>query len=184
MLAGMGVRRQIALVADYSDLVRCLRARREELNISLAELDAVCGFASGTAAKYLSELPDNAMTWGKQRNNWRSLGPKSFGAILFALGLALSVVEDEAALRQAGEMTRRKRNQVRHRAGKHDGKHVSVSLELLRSIASKGGGERAKRLSGRRRTQIARKAAQARWAALSATGAHRPVNGSISSPSG
>jgi hypothetical protein len=180
MLADMGGDcRQLALVADYSDLVRALRARREELDISFAELDHACGFSAGTTAKYLAPPPDKVTLGGKQRNNWRAFGPKSFGAILFARGLALSVIEDDGALRQAEpHKPRDKRGTHPRHIGKHTGKHASVSLELLRSIASKGGVERAKRLSGRRRRQIARNAAQARWQH------HRPVNGSISPSSG
>jgi hypothetical protein len=48
-------------------------------------------------------------------------------------------------------------------AVRHGAKHFLVSKRWVRKIGRKGGEQRAKNLSPRRRSAIARKAAKARW---------------------
>lgn len=152
----MAERNQLALVADYNDFVRALRARREQLNISMAELDAACGFAAGTAAKYLIEVPPDAKFWGQGRTHARILGHKSFGTMLFCLGLALSVIEDAAALRQAGEFKPRNRSYVR--------KQVAVCPWLITPATAREMAVLANAsMTPARRQKRARTAAKARW---------------------
>jgi hypothetical protein len=95
--------RRIAVVSDYAELVSCLRARAEALNISNETLDGVTGLTSGYAGKLLS------------RRFRRTLGRVSLGVLLAALGLRLVVEEDPAALdRVRDRLTQRKAN-GRHR---------------------------------------------------------------------
>jgi hypothetical protein len=101
-------------ISDYQGLVQALRARREALGISFAELEAFAELPTGYAAKILHQ-PPASMKLSKERNNWRMLGPRSFGAILYALGLALVVVEDPVAARSAKQLPKRAESCVRHR---------------------------------------------------------------------
>jgi hypothetical protein len=74
------------LIRDINDLVAAIRARRDELNVSHELLDHLAGLQSGYTSKLLAPEP------------MKGLGPMSLPALLGALGVALVLVEDSAAI--------------------------------------------------------------------------------------
>ena len=169
MLRPMTEPRQIATVTTYPGLVAALRTRVEELSASGETLDEVSGLPAGYVSKLLSPNPV------------RRVGMKSLGPLLGALGLALVVVEDEAAMARYGKrLIKRDERLVRVlavRSGR--GKHTLTSVRFLRKIASDGGDARAAKLGPRRRKQIARQAALVRWSEIKAA-----VSGTAKAASG
>ncbi len=161
----MTERRQLALVVEYSDLIAVLRNRRVALGISFDQLDETCGFARGTSLKMLSIPPADGRSRveGKGRLNWRALGPRTLGKILDALGAALMVVEDRAALKQADYVARRE-SYVR----KDMRMLPAGSIKLLDNMQNRENLAqmqllRSAKVPPHRRRAIARQAARARW---------------------
>ncbi|BBF92666.1 helix-turn-helix domain-containing protein [Blastochloris tepida] len=74
------------IVSDYRALVQCLRDRKDDLGISLLELDERSGLQVGYSGKLLGA------------GMVRTLGPLSMGLMLGALGLELMVVERGSAV--------------------------------------------------------------------------------------
>ncbi len=72
----------IGEVRDYAELLEVIRARQAALNITMQTLEEVAGLADRHASKILAPKP------------CRTLGMRSLGLILGALGLKLLVVED------------------------------------------------------------------------------------------
>jgi hypothetical protein len=70
---------------DYSDVIRALRDRTDEMQISRGAIDFIGGLSDGYSSKLLSEHPS------------KILGPMSMGPTLETLGLRLMLVEDTAA---------------------------------------------------------------------------------------
>jgi hypothetical protein len=152
--------RVLARAATYGELTAALRARLVELNINLATLDDVSGLPDRYAQKLLADPPI------------KSLGLASVGPVLGALGLRLVVEEDlEQFERVRGRLVPRKYRRPQKAqpmlaemlADSKQPATVSISRDFLRSIAHLGAAARTKKLSARRRRQIALKAAQARW---------------------
>ncbi len=75
----------VRLCSDYADVIRALRDRTAELQISMVAIDSIAGLSDGYAAKLLSLSPAKV------------LGPISMGPTLETLGLRLMLVEDTAA---------------------------------------------------------------------------------------
>ncbi len=86
--------RILAECSDYEGLIHALRARVKERRIVLGALDEVTGLADRYATKVLSPTPD------AYRLNQRTLGLRSLGPILQALGVKLHLVEDPDAVRR------------------------------------------------------------------------------------
>jgi hypothetical protein len=102
----MTERKSLAVVRSYSELIAALRARRDELEVTHETIDDVSGVASGYTSKVLG--PKTGSTHAK-RPSQRNLGPVSLGLLLGALGLALVVVEDPAAMvRVRGRLVKRR----------------------------------------------------------------------------
>jgi hypothetical protein len=97
-------------ISDYQGLIAALRARREALGISFAELDDFAEMPSG----YCSKLLTNPREDGRGRN-WRAFGPRSLARILSGLGVALQLVEDPVATRQAEALPKRDERYVNPR---------------------------------------------------------------------
>jgi hypothetical protein len=76
---------QPATVRNYSDLIRLLCARRDELNLCHETLDALAGLQNGYASKILTP------------HHLRKLGPVSW-SLVEALGLAVTIAEAPEAL--------------------------------------------------------------------------------------
>src|SRR5262245_3168756 len=69
---------QLGTVRSYADLVEVLRARIDQLDISLETLDEIAGWADRYASKVLTVTPPTLSKAGG-RNSCRTLGPLSFG---------------------------------------------------------------------------------------------------------
>ena len=90
----------LKLLRTPDDIVAALRARRDELNISHETIDAIALYADGYTSKLLAPEP------------MKGLGHISLPSLLEALGCALVLVEDSAAVeRMRGKWTPRKRPQ-------------------------------------------------------------------------
>lgn len=76
----------LAVVTDWHEFRRILRERCDQLNVSRVTLGAIGGFSDGEAARLIGPDPP------------QGFGPVSFPAMLAALGIAVLVVEDAAAL--------------------------------------------------------------------------------------
>ncbi len=161
----IGVVRGLARCPD--DLVRLFRARKDELMLSDLTVDEIAGNQSGYTGKLLGQ----ACTKGVSM------------AMLFtlsgALGLAVAVVEDSEALRRYVDRAPRK---VRRQGELHMLKRLSkeqrvrvleavswrlLKRETLSEIGRKGGEQsslvRRDKIPRRRRCEIGRIAARARW---------------------
>lgn len=144
--------RHLGEVRTYNDLHLILRARSDELGITRLTLDEAAGLTPGHASKILAPQPI------------KRLGDATFPLMLGALGLKLIVVEDEQALaRIAPKLVKRERPIAMLAVGVGHGKHQIQSLRFLKKIAASGGHGRAAKLSARKRKQIAKNAARARW---------------------
>jgi hypothetical protein len=73
-------------IRSYADLVRALRFRHHELNVSLHTLDQLAGLPLGYCAKILGP------------GQVKHLGPISLQSLLGALGCRLQLVEDPEAM--------------------------------------------------------------------------------------
>jgi hypothetical protein len=145
--------RQLGECNDYDGLHRILRDRADELNVSRTTLDEAAGLTPGHASKLLAPRP------------LKNLGATTLGLMLQVMGLKLVVVEDVEALeRISAKLIPREvpANVLSLSWGR--AKHLLVSKRWVKKNGRKGGEQRAKNLSARRRSAIARKAAKARWA--------------------
>jgi hypothetical protein len=80
---------QPATVRNYSDLIRLLCARRDELNLCHETLDALAGLQNGYASKILTP------------HHLRKLGPVSW-SLVEALGLAVTIAKRRKRWRGCG----------------------------------------------------------------------------------
>ena len=126
--------------------------------------DAVAALA-GLPAYYIPKL--------LQANPVRRVGIHSLGPLLAVLGLKIILTEDVEAVKTFGPRIPVKDKSCGRmltvKAGR--GKQQLVSVRLLRRIARSGGVARSLALSPARRSQIARAAAQTRWAKVQAKAA-------------
>jgi len=126
-----------ATARDYESFRAMLNRRRMSLGLSFLGLDALTGLQSGYTAKLIAEprVP---------RNYQKCIGPKSMGKLLTALGVEIALVPAPASSDfLEGEL--------------------SYPQGILATNASRGGLARASKLSAKRRSEIARIAAFARW---------------------
>lgn len=155
--------RPLAIARDFDDLRKAFRDRCDHLNVARATVDKVGGLPDGQTAHLLApvRVPDQEM------------GRISMPAMLGALGLALIVVEDTESIAR-----------IRHRLTPRNPQAVNmltsdmltkkrVSRSAKKGAAARRGDSQwgrimaARRLlaqSQRKRSQIARLAARARWA--------------------
>lgn len=148
----------LGIARSYDDLHRIMRARADELEVSRLVLDETAGITAGHSSKLLAPRP------------MRRLGAVTMPAMLGALGLALVVVEDPEALARIARLPKRRSTNVRHRdaserepmlpAEKPRGpKHPQRGSDWAQQMNAR----RSFRLSRRKRSEIARRAARARW---------------------
>ena len=76
------------MIRSMPDLLDVIRARREEVGISLETMDHIAGFPSGYSAKLLAPVAIKNLGW------------MSFGAALGSLGIALIAVPDEEQIKR------------------------------------------------------------------------------------
>lgn len=141
----------IAEVTDYTGLIAAIRARKAELNLSDAQLEAASGLTAGHAGKLLG----GAMV--------KSLGKVSLGLVLQGLGLKLIVAVDPAqAERMRPLYAERAVNQARLN---NNASPVSTGMvsRVFRHFAKQGGRARWRGVAKKARSEAAREAALARW---------------------
>jgi hypothetical protein len=154
----------IAIVSSYLGLIEALRRRCDQLQISREQLNHLSGLQDGYAQKLLA-IPHPQMTM-------RTLGHLSFDLVIPALGLKLAVLEDETLMPrlhkrlgdprdEAQVRTKPARTTARTKASAHS--PAGLRLVFMRTIATLGGHARAQKLSTKRRSALARRAAKARW---------------------
>jgi hypothetical protein len=143
----------LAVVNDYASLHRALRLRKDALDISCGLLDEIAGFTPGHASKLLAPKP------------MKKLGALTMGLMLQALGVALHMVEDPAALKRvkARFVPREVAIPARSVPWGRSGKQTVVSKRFVKRIAREGGHARAQALSPAQRRSSARQAALIRW---------------------
>lgn len=133
----------LAIARDYDQLIAAFRARRDELKVTHLTLDDIAGLQGGYTGKLLSDPPI------------RAFGRVSLGPILGALGLAVVLVQDNAALRRVQDrlVTRK------HRKMHADRSQSWFTSKNAREMARR----RAMKMSEKERSASASKAAKARW---------------------
>ena len=152
-----------APIRSMPELLDALRARRDALNISHETLDSISGLQSGYTSKLLAPKPI------------KNLGPITMGPLLGALGLAIVVVEDQAAVAAVkSRWVKRKRPQKLEASAlmlkPPETQETSEQLakrQQLKMWGSMGGKVSAKRrmkvMKKRTRQRIAAHAARKRW---------------------
>jgi hypothetical protein len=138
----------LAEITSDQGLLDALRAQADTLDVTRDSIDREAGFTPGYASKLLSP------------RQIKRFGGMSRYALIGALGAKLVLVE-EVRIRTKLEKRRVKPGMLAVSVGR--GKHRMMSKRFLRKIAPRGGNMRAHNLTPRRRKQIARKAARARW---------------------
>jgi hypothetical protein len=104
-------------IRSYADLVRALRERKEQLDVSFATIEDVSGLQSGHCSKLMSPRPS------------KLFGKLSLGLILQTLGMRLVLVEDKEAMARI-----RSRLTPRFRAGRGE-RHAVTHLDARRAAA-------------------------------------------------
>jgi len=141
----------IAEFSDYDGLRRALNACRDLRDISFEQMDAITGAPSGYFSKLLG--PSSAKRLGLQSLGW-AFGGLGIKAILVEDAEALALVEGRFEARDMAHL----------QSVRADAVHIQLSRGFMRKIAAKGGANSRKNLGKRRKKQLAKKAASARWA--------------------
>jgi hypothetical protein len=148
--------RALATIRSCEDLQRALRARKEELGVSNATLDEVCGLSERYCSKVLGLHPS------------RMLGPMSLTALLGGLGTVLILCEDEEALARVRARLEKRRRRVERARSPMLAHGVSRNrrFRFPSSEFARHAQVRWQAVVGpERRSEIARAAARARWSA-------------------
>jgi|SRR5215472_7448692 len=144
--------RPLGLARDHDSLVDLLRARKEELGLSNEFVDEAC-LTPGWCQKLLG--PSRVKTLGRQ----------SLDGLLISLGCALVLVEDLEHVRLMEAQWERRQaikvHQPRRRIS--DEAMRRISPMILGERARLGGLVRAQLLTSKQLSEIASKAARARW---------------------
>jgi hypothetical protein len=161
MDAVQGGRPTVGTADHYAEFVRLCRKRIESLGITYDTVDAMAGF--GVGSRYTSKLLCGEKT----------MSVFSFFVMARALALLPVFEHDEAQLEhlknrkdQPWVLFRRKGSRYRPRVrttGRHRVVEIKLYPDLLRKRAMLGVAARMVKLSDKRRSAIARKAALARW---------------------
>jgi hypothetical protein len=153
-------------IRSMPELIEALRNRARELQLTHETIDNVAGLQSGYTSKLLAPKPI------------KNLGPMSFESILGALGVAVVVVTDQAAIdRVQGRWEKRKRPQKLSASIPLSIDHevplkIAITPELqrfclrpeyMREIGLRGNMKRNAKMSPWKRRVLARRAAKARW---------------------
>jgi hypothetical protein len=139
--------RALARIEHSEALLAAIRRRVDELQITHEIIDHRSGFQSGYSSKLLSDPPQ------------RRLGHFSLFVLLQTLGLDMVLVENPQALENLKNPMHKRRQAWMLRAPSI----VHLTPDFLRLIGTKGGRARAQKLSEKRRSEISRQAAMARW---------------------
>jgi len=136
----------IAIVRDYGDLHRLLRARSRELGITRERTDERIGLAAGHSAKLLARVPR------------KRLGLSTLGPFLAAFGIVLIVVEDDEALTLIEQRLRASEHAPDETPCRYDWRGKKGS-----GWARRMNGLRRLKLTAAQRSASASRAARARW---------------------
>jgi hypothetical protein len=140
----------IGIVRSYDDLRRIVAEHCDRLGMTRAELDIEAGIADGHAAKLLA------------RRARKKLGMVTLGRVMAAVGLVLQVaIDPDAQAPPQARPAHTPRSHWRDQRGSAWGKRLAA--------------RRALALSAEQRSEIARKAARARWQ-------RRPAEGNSLAP--
>jgi hypothetical protein len=150
--------RAVDRVEHSEGLLRVLRQRMVELQFTFEVIDHLSGFHQGYAAKLLANPPQ------------KRLGHFSLFLLLQTLALDLLLVENPERLQALKNPLHLRRRKIVLRAPRS----VILTEDYLRLIGSKGGFARAKKLSEKRRSRIAKRANRIRWARVRASAAEAP----------
>lgn len=136
----------IATLRSYDDLRRAVADHCERIAMSRMELDAEAGLTDGHAAKLLA---------AKAR---KKLGIVTLGRVIAAAGLVLILAVDPDAPPRDLDVSSAESRRQRYDRAKHWRRNRSSSAWGRRMVA-----KRNLKLSPAQRSEIARKAAKARW---------------------
>jgi hypothetical protein len=137
----------IAEFTDYRGLEAALRACQARRDISLETLDEIVGAPRGYFSKVLAPQSQRGLTLG------------SLGWALGGLGIKCLVVDDPDTLPLVqNRMKKRDKKSVRNGVV-----HNPLTRQFMRKIRRKGLANRWAHLSKRKRRELARNAALARW---------------------
>jgi hypothetical protein len=143
--------RIIGKASNTDEIADVLRLRKDQLQLSDAALDALCGFTAGHAGKLL----------GPTRT--RGLARFSLDTLAGALGVSFLVVVDPEKMKLVEKRHEKRRATAVHiRACRLSKTALSqAQLEIFAALGKKGGTARAKKLTKAQRSRIARAAANA-----------------------
>jgi hypothetical protein len=166
--------RVLAVVTDYTSMLMAFRARAAERQIVISGEEVA--EVSGLGVRRLTQM----LSLQTLRNvrNVRRMGILSLGPLLGVLGIKMLVVEDPEALAKYGSRIPARAENHSHstavqvifsrrwlsKIGKIGGKNsrANMSKSQARKLARKGAIARAESLSPQQRSDIARRAVQAR----------------------
>lgn len=145
----MTERRELGVFADPDGLVTLLRARQVEIGLSNEGLERLCGFAAGQVDKYLGPSREKAP------------GAFVLATLMDALGVSGALYVDPAKVARLSKAWaregRRSSSSVRVETPR-------VSKRLVKRVMLDFGRKRMASVPAGARTELARKAAQSRWA--------------------
>jgi hypothetical protein len=149
---------EITFRTGYAGMIAAFRARANERRIAITSADvaATAGLPSHYIAKLLSP----------SKNPVRRVGMISLSSLLAVLQAKLLLVPDPEAEKIYGPRIPQRQECCAHpmlTAKSGRGGHTLTPLRLLRRMAPLGAAARNAALSPRRRSQLARAAANARW---------------------
>lgn len=148
-------RRPIGVVKCWADLVAIARARSLELGVSFQTIDELAGVADNYTSKLLS--------------GERQFGQMSFDAVFGALGLDFVAVESREKMRRIEKrLVHRKTTTRMHSADEHAPIKFKLTHKFMRKIARLAAAGRLRKIPPAQRSEIARRAALARWEAIRA----------------
>jgi hypothetical protein len=142
----------IAIARQYQDITEVFRARRIELGLSYAFIDAAAGFSEGHTEAMLG--PSAKKGWGQ--------------ATFFMLCEVLTVefhahVNMDAVKRMEGDWEKRRAAYVREPARMSIKLIENAKPHVFKASGAAGGHARSAMLTPKHRSEIARKAAKSRW---------------------
>ncbi len=140
----------------YQGLLAICRARVVELNWNYTTLDVAAGYTESYSTKLLADNPQ------------RHFSPESFDAYLGALCFDLVAIPNPEKLKKLQEklkhkLVERKAPKYVLTAAQHSPIIFKLSRRHMKKIAKLSAAARMVKIPKKRRRQIARKAARARW---------------------
>jgi hypothetical protein len=142
----------VAVCRDHSELMKAIRERIKQLNITLESLEEAAGLPSRYCPKILAPVPIRRVT------------PYTTFLLLQALGLRVELVEDADAMEKyTNKLAKIRNKQPMRRGGTHEPIRFELGPDFYRRISRLGNAARSAKLSPEQRMLIARRAADARW---------------------